>query len=76
MMYIEDEHWIDGYPTPIANPMSLYQTFRKSWGINARGSAVVEVSVRMSLPDSDLSDHCVYLLYRCVNWWSSCLLYH
>ena len=42
----EDEHWINGYPTPVANPMSmyeLYQPFRKSWGINAIGTLIVEV---------------------------------
>ena len=43
---VEDQHWINGYPTPIANPMSVYpryQAQRKSWGINALGSVVVEV---------------------------------
>ncbi|XP_045214572.2 L-rhamnonate dehydratase-like [Mercenaria mercenaria] len=43
---VNDEHWINGYPTPVANQMSmyeLYQPFRKSWGINALGSLVVEV---------------------------------
>ena len=43
---VNDEHWINGYPTPVANPMSmyeLYQPLRKSWGINALGSLVVEV---------------------------------
>ena len=43
---VVDQHWINGYPTPIANPMSpypRYQPFRKSWGINALGSVVVEV---------------------------------
>ena len=42
---VADQHWINGYPTPIANPMSSYpryQPFRKSWGINAMGSVVVE----------------------------------
>ena len=41
-----DEHWINGHPTPIANPMSgypRYQQYRKSWGINAMGGVVVEV---------------------------------
>ena len=41
-----DEHWINGYPRPIANPMSPYPSYhdyRKSWGINALGSVVVEV---------------------------------
>ena len=43
---MEDQHWINGYPTPIANPMSCYpryQPLRKSWGINALGGVVVEV---------------------------------
>ncbi|EGD79958.1 L-rhamnonate dehydratase [Salpingoeca rosetta] len=43
---VDDEHWINGYPTPIAHPMSsypLYAAKRKSWGINALGSVVVEV---------------------------------
>ena len=43
---VEDEHWINGFPTPIANPMSGYPQYagtRKSWGINALGSLVVEV---------------------------------
>ena len=43
---VSDHHWINGYPTPIANPMSSYPQYRaarKSWGINALGSVVVEV---------------------------------
>lgn len=43
---VDDEHWINGCPIPVANPMSgyeLYQSTRKSWGINALGSLVVEV---------------------------------
>ncbi|XP_060577661.1 L-rhamnonate dehydratase-like [Ruditapes philippinarum] len=43
---VSDQHWINGYPTPVANQMSmyeLYQPLRKSWGINALGSLVVEV---------------------------------
>ena len=43
---VEDKHWINGHPIPIANPMScypLYQAHRKSWGINALGSIIVEV---------------------------------
>ena len=43
---VEDEHWINGHPTPIANPMSGYSQYagaRKSWGINALGSLIVEV---------------------------------
>lgn len=43
---VEDTHWINGYPTPIANPMSGYEQYastRKSWGINALGTLVVEV---------------------------------
>jgi len=43
---VEDEHWINGYPTPIANPMSGYPQYkgaRKTWGINALGTLVVEV---------------------------------
>ena len=34
---VDDKHWINGYPTPIAHPMSsypLYKDKRKSWGIN------------------------------------------
>lgn len=41
---VADGHWIDG---PVACPMSVYGRFsasRKSWGINALGSLVVEVS--------------------------------
>ncbi len=43
---MDDDHWINGFPTPIANPMSVYpryQGYRKSWGINALGSVVAEV---------------------------------
>ncbi|XP_064594482.1 L-rhamnonate dehydratase-like [Liolophura sinensis] len=43
---VVDTHWINGHPTPIANPMSMYppyQSTRKSWGINALGSLIVEV---------------------------------
>ncbi|XP_033743613.1 L-rhamnonate dehydratase-like [Pecten maximus] len=43
---VDDKHWINGYPTPVANPMSVhpqYAPFRKSWGINALGTMVVEV---------------------------------
>jgi len=43
---VDDEHWINGHPLPVANPMSgyeLYKQYRKSWGINAMGSLVVEV---------------------------------
>jgi len=43
---VEDDHWINGYPTPIANPMSGYEAYRgarKSWGINVLGTLVVEV---------------------------------
>ena len=43
---VADEHWINGHPTPVSNPMSCYpryQQYRKSWGINALGSVVVEV---------------------------------
>ena len=39
-------HWINGHPTPIANPMSSYPQYAKartSWGINALGTCVVEV---------------------------------
>lgn len=43
---VDDGHWINGDPTPIAHPMSgypLYAARRKDWGINALGSVVVEV---------------------------------
>ena len=44
---VEDEHWINGFPTPIATPMSHHsrysRTGRKAWGINALGSVVVEM---------------------------------
>ena len=43
---VEDQHWINGYPLPVANPMSRYpryHAYRKSWGINAMGGVVVEV---------------------------------
>eukprot|EP00049_Salpingoeca_infusionum_P018980 m.359599 g.359599 ORF g.359599 m.359599 type:complete len:438 (-) comp18646_c0_seq1:3035-4348(-) len=43
---VDDGHWINGHPRPIAHPMSkypLYAARRKSWGINALGSIVVEV---------------------------------
>jgi len=42
----QDNHWINGHPTPIDNPMSIYSkyaTTRKSWGINALGTMVVRV---------------------------------
>ena len=45
---VADEHWINGHPHPVANPMSgyeLYQKYRKSWGINALGTMVVEVRI-------------------------------
>ena len=41
---------INGFPTPIANPMSGYPMYagtRKTWGINALGTLVVEVCVCM-----------------------------
>lgn len=34
---VDDEHWINGFPTPIANPMSGYAQYagtRKSWGLD------------------------------------------
>lgn len=43
---VTDEHWINGFPTPIANPMSAYPMYaatRKSWGINALGTVIAEV---------------------------------
>ncbi|XP_046379310.2 L-rhamnonate dehydratase-like [Haliotis rufescens] len=43
---VVDDHWINGGLAPIANPMSgylQYRAFRKSWGINALGTLVVEV---------------------------------
>lgn len=49
---VADQHWIngnlpcEGELLPIANPMSVhppYKRFRKSWGINAMGSMVVEI---------------------------------
>lgn len=43
---VDDNHWINGSPIPIANPMSgyeMYRAYRKSWGINALGTLVVEV---------------------------------
>ncbi len=43
---VTDDHWINGHPTPISNPMSVYpryQGYRKSWGINALGSVIAEV---------------------------------
>ncbi|KAL3852409.1 hypothetical protein ACJMK2_016058 [Sinanodonta woodiana] len=43
---VDDGHWINGNPTPIANPMSCYELYthtRKSWGINALGTLVVEI---------------------------------
>ena len=43
---VADDHWILGNPYPIANPMSGYDQYaksRKSWGINALGTLVVEV---------------------------------
>jgi L-rhamnonate dehydratase len=42
----DDEHWVNGYPSPIANPMSIYpqhEQLCKSWSINSLGSVVVEV---------------------------------
>ena len=43
---VADTHWINGYPTPIANPMSVWPQYaarRTSWGINALGTCIVEV---------------------------------
>ncbi len=43
---VVDDHWINGGLAPIANPMSAYpqySAYRKSWGINALGTLVVEV---------------------------------
>jgi L-rhamnonate dehydratase len=43
---VAHNHWINGNPTPIANPMSgyaQYQGTRKTWGINALGTLIVEV---------------------------------
>ncbi|XP_065896693.1 L-rhamnonate dehydratase-like [Dysidea avara] len=43
---VDDKHWINGHPLPVSNPMSMhpqYQAYRKSWGINAMGSVIVEV---------------------------------
>jgi len=42
-------HWI--VDTPIANPMSVYQAYktsRKSWGINALGTVIVEVELQVT----------------------------
>ena len=47
---VNDEHWINGFPTPIANPMSAYTQYaasRKSWGINALGSLIVAVMISL-----------------------------
>jgi len=41
-----NKHWINGYPVPIANPMSVYPQYsasRVAWGSNALGSLIVEV---------------------------------
>lgn len=41
-------HWI--VDTPIANPMSVYQAYktsRRSWGINALGTVIVEVELQV-----------------------------
>ncbi len=48
LMMIVDENWINGlHPMPIACPMSVHPQYaaagRKSWGINALGSVVVEI---------------------------------
>ena len=43
-------HWI--VDTPIANPMSVYQAYkasRRSWGINALGTIIVEVELQVRL---------------------------
>ncbi|XP_025086764.1 uncharacterized protein LOC112559644 [Pomacea canaliculata] len=43
---VADDHWIDGGLAPIACPMATYPQYRasrKSWGINALGTLVVEV---------------------------------
>ena len=45
-LQLDDHHWINGYPTPLANPMSMYSQYKdqcKSWGMNALGSIIVEV---------------------------------
>ena len=53
---VVDTHWINGHPLPIANPMSVYreyQQYRKSWGINAIGSFIVEVESAEHVPGLD-----------------------
>lgn len=50
-----------GFPTPIANPMSGYDQYkgtRKSWGINALGSLVVEVMHLGLFDDHQLWTRC------------------
>ena len=45
---VQDEHWINGVPNPIANPMSSYKQYagpRKSWGINALGNVFKDGSL-------------------------------
>ena len=44
---VPDTHWLNCGLAPVATPMSVhpqYAATRKSWGINAIGSLVVEVS--------------------------------
>ena len=43
---VDDQHWINGHPVPLANPMSpypRYQHYWKSWDIDALGSVIVEL---------------------------------
>ncbi|ELT88871.1 hypothetical protein CAPTEDRAFT_113751 [Capitella teleta] len=43
---VDDHHWINGHPLPIACPMSSFMGYaaqRTSWGINALGSVLVEI---------------------------------
>ena len=57
---VVDQHWNNGYPTPIANPMSSYpryHDYRKSWGVNAMGTLVVEVEAEGGVTGVGEEDH-------------------
>ncbi len=58
--HVVDQHWVNGYPTPIANPMSSYPRYHdnhESWGLNAMGGVVVEVEAEGGVTGVGEADH-------------------
>lgn len=58
---VDEGHWINGDPTPIAHPMSghpLYSARRKDWGINGTNGSTAGNGRRREMADraSDMSD--------------------